>query len=57
MEETDLNNLEYLPFDYQNPNLPLDIDTHFIPQNPKKAKKLIIIMIFVTALSHQILTI
>ncbi len=39
MEETGLRDLEYLPFDFQNPNLPLDIGTHYIPANPKKSEE------------------
>lgn len=38
-EETGFVDLEYLPFDYQNLNLPLDIDTHYIPANVKKAEE------------------
>jgi len=35
-EETGLNDLEYVQLDPKNPNLPLDIDTHYIPPSPKR---------------------
>jgi 8-oxo-dGTP pyrophosphatase MutT (NUDIX family) len=34
-EETDIESCQYLPF-HSDPELPIDIDTHEIPANPKK---------------------
>lgn len=35
-EETAVTLAQYLPFDVKNPLVPLDIDSHVIPANPKK---------------------
>ena len=36
VEETGIQDLVYIPFDKANPNLPIDIDIHPIPNNNSK---------------------